>query len=68
MSNLARDCRLAAQALADTNTFETGQDIFLDAADRIEQLEACVRWFSENTHAHPKNMLAVANEALKWSR
>ena len=37
---LIADCLLAAECLAETNTFETGQAILKEAADRIEELEA----------------------------
>jgi hypothetical protein len=35
---LCKDARLAAKCLKDTDTFPTGQGIFLDCADRIEAL------------------------------
>ena len=40
MSDLARDCSLAAKVLKDAGEFETGQAILNEAAARIEQLEA----------------------------
>ena len=38
--DLRADCLLAAECLAETNTFETGQAILKEAAYRIEELEA----------------------------
>ena len=35
---LCKDARLAAKCLKDTDTFPTGQGIFLDCADRIDAL------------------------------
>jgi hypothetical protein len=44
---LCKDARLAAKCLKDTDTFPTGQGIFLDCADRIEALTAEREWFEE---------------------
>jgi hypothetical protein len=37
---LPKDARLAAKCLQETGSFETGQAIFRECADRIEELEA----------------------------
>jgi len=37
--DLIADCLLAVECLAETNTFETGQAILKEAANRIEELE-----------------------------
>jgi hypothetical protein len=42
------DLRVAANIMADTNTFPTGQGIMRDAATRIEQLELQAVGFRES--------------------
>jgi hypothetical protein len=53
--HLVKDARLAAECLKDTNTFETGQAILLDCADRIEYLEKKLKLL-EKTDMYLKTM------------
>jgi hypothetical protein len=64
---LCKDARLAAKCLKDTDTFPTGQGIFLDCADRIEALTV-ERELFEDSWAYAADKLAKAVELLKEAR
>ena len=60
---LAADARLAAKCLADTGSFETGQAIINDCADRILAQAATIEALKE-AHAEQERYLHEA-EALR---
>jgi len=63
--DLRADCLLAAECLAETNTFETGQAILKEAADRIEELEkSCNEWADVSQSNYQRAKAAEAKLAL----
>jgi hypothetical protein len=59
---LPKDARLAAECLQKTGSFETGQAILRDCADRIEELErTCAEWAetSQRNYVRAKSYYAA---------
>jgi TolA-binding protein len=57
--NLPKDARLAAKCLADSNSFETGQAILKECADRIEELERLCRGQEEQLEIQGNNLIRL---------
>jgi hypothetical protein len=64
---LIQDCELAAQTLADTATFETGQSILREAADRISALTATVTELQQSRDQWKSWSNQNATAAMSWN-
>ena len=56
---LPKDARLAAKCLQETGSFETGQAILRECADRIEELEVKLAW--QPMESAPKDKLILGH-------